>query len=151
MPLGSVLQTSLSGLSAATATLDAVGHNVANMRTNGYKAVRPRFATQTPATYSVGTGPTASRGGHNPVQVGTGVRLVGYETDLSPGPLTLSRNTSAAWGDDSASDGLVELSNVDLGDELVDLFLGSNQFRASASIFDSSSRLLDELVQLGRR
>jgi flagellar hook protein FlgE len=151
MPLQSVLQTALSGISAATATFDAVGHNVANLRTNGYKAARPTFATQTPATRSVGGEPTASQGGNNPLQIGTGVRLVGYETDRSPGSLVAARRTSAAWGNASESDGVVELSNVDLGDELVELFLGSNQFRANARVFGASSQLMDELVQLGRR
>src|SRR5262245_18082592 len=151
MPLGSVLQTALSGMSAATATFDAVGHNVANMRTNGYKAVQPVFATQTPTTRNLGAGPTAGRGGHNPAQIGTGVRLVGFETDLTPGPLIAARNTSPAWGDDAKSTGVVELSSVDLGDELVNLFLGSNHFRASARFFGESSRLFDALVQLRRR
>jgi flagellar hook protein FlgE len=144
MPLQSVLHTSLSGMSAATAMFDAVGQNVANMRTDGYKSVRPSFAAQAPATRSLG-------GGDDSVQVGLGVRLVGFVPDLSPGPLVVTRNTSASWNDASAGDGWVELSNVDLGDELVEMFLGSNQFRSNARVFGASSGLLNELLDLGRR
>jgi flagellar hook protein FlgE len=144
MPLGSVLHTTLSGLSAATAMFDAVGQNVANMRTNGYKSVRPSFAAEAPASRSVG-------GGQGPAQVGLGVRLVGFETDLSPGPLVATRTGSASWDDAPASGGWMELSNVDLGDELVESFLGSNQFRSSARVFGTSTGLLDELLHLGQR
>jgi flagellar hook protein FlgE len=144
MPLGSVLHTSLSGMSAATAMFDAVGQNVANMRTSVYKSVRPSFAAQAPASRSVG-------GGQDPVQVGLGVRLVGFETDLSPGPLVTTRTRNASWDDAPTSGGWMELSNVDLGDELVESFLGSNQFRSSARVFGASTGLLDELLHLGQR
>jgi flagellar hook protein FlgE len=144
MPLQSVLHTSLSGMSAATAVFDAVGQNVANMRTQGYKSVRPTFAAQAPAIRSVG-------GGQDPAQVGLGVRLVGFETDLSPGPLVATRTGSASWDDAPASGGWIEASNVDLGDELVEMFLGTNQFRSSARVFAASTGLLDELLHLGQR
>jgi flagellar hook protein FlgE len=139
MPLGSVLQTSLSGISAATAMLDAAALNIANMHTNGYKAVRPTFVAQTPTTYSQGSEPTNDSGGSSLVQIGNGVAHTGFETDESPGTLV------------ATDDGVVELSNVDLGEELVNTILASNSFRANANSFDAADSLLDELVHLPRR
>jgi flagellar hook protein FlgE len=139
MSLRSVLQTSLGGMSAATAILDAVALNVANLHTNGYKAVKPVFANQTPTTYSQGSEPTIDSGGSNPIQIGSGVAYIGLETDESPGTLV------------ATGDGVVELSNVDLGEELVNTILASNAFRANANVFDAAGSLLDALVHLPRR
>ena len=129
MSLASVLHTALTGMSAAGVSIDAVANNLANMRTNGFKASRPIFATQAPAMQS---------NGGNPLQVGTGVQVVGFATDLSQGPLVAS------------SDGVTELSNTDVGEELVELILASNQFSANANVFGTATTLLDELIHLGR-
>jgi flagellar hook protein FlgE len=151
MALGSVLQTALSGMSAAAAALDAVSHNLANSQTLGYKAQRPVFANETPATHSLGDSPTDSGGGANPRQSGTGVSVVGVAVDLSPGPLVVDASSGADAVGDESGDALVELSNVDSGQQLVDMILAHGQFRTSARVFDAAGRLLDELVNLGRR
>jgi flagellar hook protein FlgE len=44
--------------------------------------------------------------------------------------------------------GAMELSNTDIGQNLIDLFLSSNYFRASAAVFRTADSLLDELVFL---
>ena len=134
-------------MSAATAALDAVSHNLANMHTDGFKASTPILATQTPATQSVGWAPSAVSGGGNPVQTGTGVFVLGDAIDESPAPLVVSGGEQAS----ARRDGLVEFSNTDAGEELVNLILASGQFRANASVFESAGGLLDELVQLGRK
>lgn len=116
MSLGSVLQTALTGMSAASAMVEVASNNIANWQTEGFEAQRVNLATQPPAT--------ASAGGSNSVQVGTGVRIVGLQADSS---------------------------KADLGQNLVDLTLASTQFRANANVFQTADSLLDELVYLGRR
>ncbi len=89
MGLGSVLQTALSGMSAAETAVAVVANNLANARTPGFKASTPQFATQTPQTYSAGRAPSGSSGGTNPVQVGRGVTLAGTSTDFSQGTIAM--------------------------------------------------------------
>jgi flagellar hook protein FlgE len=131
MSLASVLQTALSGMSAASVSVETVSHNLANMRTNGFKASRPIFATQSPATHT-------SDG--NPLQVGTGVQVVGFAVDNSQGPLVA----------DPDGEGVIELSNTDVGEELVELILAENQFAANAVVFGTANSLLDELIHVSR-
>jgi flagellar hook protein FlgE len=47
--------------------------------------------------------------------------------------------------------GAVELSNTDIGRNLVDTMLASKMFRANAIVFSTTDRLLDELTNLSRR
>jgi flagellar hook protein FlgE len=60
-----------------------VANNLANAQTDGFKAGSVRLATQTPQTLSVGGGL-----GADPLQIGTGVQVVGVSTDFSQGPIT---------------------------------------------------------------
>jgi flagellar hook protein FlgE len=94
MSLSSVMQVGLSGTSAAELTLDAVGNNLANLNTPGYKQSFPRFATQTPATQSLGHPPGGSSAGTNPVQIGRGVQLAEVVVDFTQGSLVASSNSS---------------------------------------------------------
>ena len=87
MGLASVMQTALSGMSAAAAVLDVTANNLANANTNGFKASSTRLATQTPRTVSSGAGPTSSNGGANPVQIGGGVRIAETTLDVSQGTI----------------------------------------------------------------
>ncbi len=130
MSLASVLQTAHSGMSAAITSVEAASHNLANSRTNGYKAIRPLFAEQQP------TSRTTSRGTS---QIGTGVQVTGFTTDNSQGPLV------------ATSDGVVELSNTDIGEEIVELIMAENHFNASANVFDTATGMLDVLLNLGLR
>ena len=139
MSLASVLQTASSGMSAASLTVNVVSNNLANARTNGFKASRTSFATQTPQTFDAGSAPDASSGGTNPAQIGNGVRSGGIVTDNSQGSIVLS-NTGEA----------IELSNTDVGQNLIDLALASQQFRVSTALFRTANSLLDELVDLTR-
>ena len=91
-----------------------------------------------------------------------GVQVVGYVTDNSQGSLVVSRLDNSwrdGWGDEGwtvegeswVGNGVVELSNTDVGQSLVDLILASDQFLANASVLDTADNLLGELVYLGRR
>ncbi len=126
MSLASVLQTAHSGMSAAITSVEAAGHNLANSRTNRYKAIRPVFAEQLPS----------SRGTS---QIGTGVQVTEFTTDNSQGPLV------------ATSDGAVELSNTDIGEEIVELIMAEDQFQANAIVFNTATEMLDVMLNLGRR
>ncbi len=126
MSLASVLQTAHSGMAAAITSVEAVSHNLANSRTNGYKTLRPVLAEQ-----------TASSGGR--LQIGTGVQVTGFTTDHSQGPLV------------PTSDGAVELSNTDVGAEIIELIMAEDQFQANAIVFDTATEMLEVMLNLGRR
>lgn len=136
MSLSSVLQTAHSGMSAASVAVDVVSQNLANSMTDGYKASRSVVATQA----------TSSRGGGNPLNVGMGVQVAGFVTDNSEGPLVVSSTANGSQSEDR----LTELSNTDVGENLVELILASEQFLANASVLETADDLLVELIQLGR-
>ena len=46
--------------------------------------------------------------------------------------------------------GAIELSNTDIGRSLVDLIVASTNYRGNARVIDSTNRLVDELLLLGR-
>jgi flagellar hook protein FlgE len=150
MSLESVLQSAASGMSAAVVTLEVTSNNLANARTNGFKQSRPIFATQAVNTLGAGSGPSATNGGANPVQIGTGVRVVSFATDNSQGPLVIDSNPSND-GSTSPVPGTVELSNTDVGRNLVDLLLASNSFRANGIVVRAAGSLLEDLTYLPRQ
>lgn len=155
MSLISVLKTAHTGLSAAVVEVHAVSQNVANSRTNEYKVVRPVLVTQ----------PPGERGAA--IEVGAGVRVAGLVTDHSPGPFVVAPNRAErdevrfedqAWDGELPwaieqqleDEGVIELSNNDLGEELVELILAEQQFLANASVFETADELLGELVHMRR-
>ena len=149
MSLASVLQTAVSGMSAAVVSLEVTSNNLANSRTNGFKASRPIFATQPANTIRPGSGPGATSGGANPAQIGTGVSVVGLATDYSQGPLVVDPNSSDEYIA-SPVPGTVELSNTNVGRNLVDSLLTSNSFRANAIVFNTADQMLGDLTNLRR-
>lgn len=94
MGLASALSTALTGLTAAEATIDVVGNNVANANTVGFKASEAIFATQFLQTQSLGSAPTDSRGGTNPRQTGLGTQVADIALDFTQGTIELSANPS---------------------------------------------------------
>jgi len=133
--LSSVAQTAMSGISAAQSMMRVIANNMANSQTPGFKASKPSLATQPPQTASLGAAPSAGSGGSNPVQIGNGVRVAGISTDFTQGSITA---------------GGVELSNVDVGENLIGMSQASNLFRANMAVLDTTDELLDELIHLGR-
>jgi flagellar hook protein FlgE len=81
MGLSSVMQTALAGMNAVTTILDVAANNLANYETPGFKASSVRLATLTPQSDSLG-GLNS-----NPVQIGTGVQVVGIDRDFSQGSI----------------------------------------------------------------
>jgi len=134
MPLGSVMNTALSGLAAAESLLDAAAHNMTNVRTPGYRRVQATLASQTPQTTSRGAAPTDDSAGQNPTQMGRGVMVLGQE------PVR----------DDAVSAGQTDLLASDVAQNLLDLDSASTQFRINLPVLSETDRLLDELVNLRR-
>lgn len=65
----------ISGMKGFQTKLDIIGNNIANVNTSGFKKGRVTFQDMMSQTTSGAQGPTATRGGVNPAQVGLGSQL----------------------------------------------------------------------------
>jgi flagellar hook protein FlgE len=65
----------ISGMKNFQTKLDVIGNNIANVNTSGFKKGRVTFQDMMSQTTSGAQGPTATRGGINPSQVGLGSQL----------------------------------------------------------------------------
>ena len=90
MGLQSAMTTALTGLQAAETTIDVVGNNVANSNTVGFKESNVLFSTQFLQTQSIGSAPSASRGGTNPRQIGLGTKVAAINPDFTQGTIEIS-------------------------------------------------------------
>lgn len=75
-------QQALSGLDAASKTLEAIGNNVANSSTVGYKAQNAEFSDIF----------ASALGGGSAGQIGIGVQLAGVQQQFSQGNISTSSN-----------------------------------------------------------
>lgn len=97
MGLTSSLFTGLSGMKNNEYSMDVIGDNIANVNTYAYKSSRVTFQNQFLKTFSFGTSPTATNGGSNPLQVGTGSAVAQVTRDFTDGsPESTGRNTDMA-------------------------------------------------------
>jgi flagellar hook protein FlgE len=87
MGLASAMSTALTGMSAAETTINVVGNNLANSSTVGFKASQADFATQFLQTMSLGSQPTPSNGGTDPLQIGLGTTVAQISPDFSDGTI----------------------------------------------------------------
>ena len=92
MGLQSAMTTALTGLQAAETSIDVVGNNVANSNTIGFKESNVLFATQFLQTQSIGSAPSATRGGTNPRQIGLGTKVAAVNPDFTQGTVEISAN-----------------------------------------------------------
>jgi flagellar hook protein FlgE len=60
------------------------------------------------------------------------------------------RGIPGSSGIGSLTSGAVELSNTDIGQNLIDLILASTQYRGGTRVITSAQQLLDELLNLRR-
>ncbi|MFD2044108.1 flagellar hook-basal body complex protein [Ornithinibacillus salinisoli] len=65
----------ISGMKNFQTKLDVIGNNIANVNTSGFKKGRVTFQDMMSQMTSGAQGPTATRGGVNPAQVGLGSQL----------------------------------------------------------------------------
>lgn len=74
MGLTTALYTGLSGVNANSHLINITGNNIANVNTTAYKASRADFQTEISNTLTRGSGPSATQGGTNSIQIGLGSR-----------------------------------------------------------------------------
>jgi flagellar hook protein FlgE len=89
MGLLTVMNTALSGMSAATTLIDVAADNLANLETPGFKAGTVHFATLPTLTQSPGSPAVGRSAGANPIQIGTGVQVSATDRDFSQGPIAI--------------------------------------------------------------
>lgn len=82
------LSTAVSGLRNHQTKLDAVGNNIANVNTVGYKSSQVRFQDLFSQTLRGATAPQNASGGVNPMQIGLGMEVASINTLHTPGAIT---------------------------------------------------------------
>lgn len=75
----------ISGLRSNQTAIDVTGNNIANANTAGFKSSTTVFQDTLSQMMTAGTGPTAGRGGTNPIQIGLGVQVAGTTGNFTQG------------------------------------------------------------------
>ncbi len=79
------MYAAISGLKTHMQALNVVGHNVANINTDGYKAGRSVFHTALYTQIRGGSDGSTTAGARNPSQLGYGVSMATVDIDMSTG------------------------------------------------------------------
>ena len=87
------MYSGISGLKNFQTKLDVIGNNIANVNTYGYKKERTIFKDLISQTQTGASGPSATRGGVNAVQVGLGSQLAAIDTIHNPGSMQTTGRT----------------------------------------------------------
>lgn len=74
--------------------IDVIGNNLSNANTVGFKSSRVVLGTQFSQLFSVGTSPTATDGGSNPMQTGMGAIVAASTLDFGQGTLQTTGGAS---------------------------------------------------------
>lgn len=91
--MGDALSAGVTGLKAHQMMLDIAGNNLANVNTAAYKAGRITFSELLSETVQQASGPSASVGGRNPQQLGSGVGIASISKNLSQGSFETTGST----------------------------------------------------------
>ncbi|MBL7185325.1 MAG: flagellar hook-basal body complex protein [Phycisphaerae bacterium] len=86
------LSAGISGLQAHQKMLDLAGNNLANVNTTAFKAKTINFSELLNQTIKKGSQPTATVGGTNPQQIGSGVEVAGTAPNMSQGNIVNTGN-----------------------------------------------------------
>jgi len=124
------LMAGVTGLQAHQSMLDVAGNNLANINTIGFKSSNITFSELLSQIIKRASQPTATIGGINPQQIGSGVQVAGITPDMSQGNLL---NTNSPLDLAVEGEGYFVLS-----DGSQNLFT-----RAGAFAVDSKSNLVD--------
>lgn len=81
------LMAGVTGLQTHQRMLDVAGNNLANVNTIGYKSSRILFSELLSQVLKRASQPTATTGGVNPQQIGSGVQIASITPDMSQGNL----------------------------------------------------------------
>lgn len=82
------LYTSMSGITAATTSLQVISNNVANINTTAFKSSAVNFSDVYSRTISYGSIASGSTGGTNPIQVGVGTKVSSITKNFTNGSST---------------------------------------------------------------
>jgi flagellar hook protein FlgE len=77
--------SAVSGLKSQQTSLNVIANNISNVNTTGYKQQRVSFSDVLSQTLSGATGPSATKGGTNAIQLGLGVGVASTDTNMSTG------------------------------------------------------------------
>lgn len=91
--MSTAMYSGVAGLKSQQTKLDVIGNNIANISTAGYKSQRVTFSDILSQTLAAASGPNASRGGINPMQVGLGVGVGSIDTDMTTGSTQSTGNS----------------------------------------------------------
>ena len=86
------LSSGVTGLQAHQQMLDVAGNNLANVNTTAFKASRILFSELLSQTIRKASQPTTNTGGTNPVQMGSGVGVLGITPNMSQGNIVNTGN-----------------------------------------------------------
>ncbi len=85
--MSNALMSGVTGLRAHQTMLDVAGNNLANVNTYGFKGSRVTFSELLAETIREATQPSATVGGTNPQQIGSGVGISGIDRNMGQGTL----------------------------------------------------------------
>ena len=94
MDLCSSFYTALTGMNVQQTQVDVIGNNLANANTVGFKASRAMFSTQFSQVVSVGSSPSATSRGTNPMQIGMGATVGSTVPTFTQGSLQTTGTAS---------------------------------------------------------
>lgn len=83
--MSNALTAGVTGLQAHQKMLDIAGNNLANVNTNAFKASTITFSELLSETIKKASQPTATIGGTNPQQMGSGVGVANIKRDMTQG------------------------------------------------------------------
>jgi len=86
------LSAGVSGLQAHQKMLDVAGNNLANVNTTAFKSSRITFSELLSETIKKASQPTATVGGTNPQQMGSGVGVAGISPNMAQGNIVNTGN-----------------------------------------------------------
>jgi flagellar hook protein FlgE len=91
------LRSGVSGLRSYQTELEVTGNNLANVNSTAFKATKTSFGDILSKTLSPGQSPADVRGGVNPMQVGSGVKVASLNVSHSQGDIAYtSRDADVA-------------------------------------------------------
>jgi flagellar hook protein FlgE len=132
------LFTGITGLNAYQSWIDMISNNIANTATTGFKGQRMTFADMFYTTQGYSSGPSATRGGVNPQQLGLGVKVNSVDTQFAQGGLeTTGVNTDLAIN----GDGFFVMRNVNGSNAPVYTRDGAFSLNSNGLLYDPASGL----------
>lgn len=130
MPFSASLTSAISGLDSHQTMMDTIANNIANVDTIGFKSSDAILGESFDQILQNATGPTATSGGTNPIQIGLGSAVQSIDTNMTQGNLqTTGQNT--------------DLALQGQGYFIVDLNGSQYYTRAGAFQFNANGQLVD--------